>query len=300
MNDLKDASIIIPIYNQKELLTITLNFMSLQTYPKERFEIIVVDDGSTDGLEESINKDLWPKLECDFKYIKQENQGRAVARNIGAFQARGERLIFCDADRIPDVNFVKLHIENSKISNKSITIGCPLDYFGNINWMREASNESFNTIKRYSRIPQYFTKITNIYNESRMTNSGIVWASFLVGNSSVGKDMFEEVNGFDSDFKTWGFEHFELAFRMQKIGAVFIICPECTSYHIPHSRETGYYRSMIQSSADILKNKYPKYHFEFLPKYLFGEVSLQDFEMNFSGNLSNHLMNREPIYHNIK
>jgi len=88
-------SIIIPVYNQADKITACLDSIKNQTY--ENFEIIVINDGSTDNVLEVL-----PAYENFFSYkfrtFTQENKGANAARNYGSSVARGEFLLFCDAD----------------------------------------------------------------------------------------------------------------------------------------------------------------------------------------------------------
>lgn len=88
-------SIIIPLYNQAEKLDKCLESIRKQTY--QNFEITVVNDGSTDHYEPMIKK-YREAFGYKFSYIEQENRGAPAARNRGAQNARGEYIIFCDAD----------------------------------------------------------------------------------------------------------------------------------------------------------------------------------------------------------
>jgi GT2 family glycosyltransferase len=87
-------SVIIPTYNRKDSLLRTLDSLSRQTCSAERFEVIVVDDGGSDGACE-IKQRAFP---FQLVYLCQANQGSAAARNYGAQQSRGDVLVFIDDD----------------------------------------------------------------------------------------------------------------------------------------------------------------------------------------------------------
>jgi len=84
-------SVIIPAYQHASTLVRCLESVFAQTFPA--FEIIVVDDGSTDG-----STDVLKPYENRVHVLRQANQGGNVARNVGFALAQGERVIFCDAD----------------------------------------------------------------------------------------------------------------------------------------------------------------------------------------------------------
>ncbi len=87
-------SIIIPVYNQVDKLSECLDSILRQTY--KYYEVVIVNDGSTDDILERIkNYELKFK---NFKFINQDNKGSNPARNRGAVEAKGEYLLFCDAD----------------------------------------------------------------------------------------------------------------------------------------------------------------------------------------------------------
>jgi glycosyltransferase involved in cell wall biosynthesis len=85
------VSVVIPTYNAAELLPEAVESVLEQTY--EDFEIIVVDDGSTDET-----PDVMGTYTEDVRYIRKENGGSASARNRGIREARGEYVAFLDAD----------------------------------------------------------------------------------------------------------------------------------------------------------------------------------------------------------
>lgn len=295
-----DASVIIPVYNQKESLRITLQYFCYQQYSPDKFEIIIIDDGSEDGLMQDIQDSTWPRPKCEIRYLSQKNQGRSSARNRGVSEARSRRLIFCDADRFPDPYFIGLHIEKGAMDDNTALIGCPWDYFGHVKPLIETPDGNFNKIIKFSRKPLYYLKTQNLFNDKGKSDSCISWAFFLVGNSSISMKAFDKIGGFDGDFRTWGFEHFEFAIRLQETGVTFDSCPDISNFHIPHPRGDGYYKSAIEDSIRLLQLKHPKHDFEIFKKYFLGEASLQDFEKYFCGTLSKQLESYSPIYFTTK
>lgn len=96
-------SIIIPIYNMASKLVTCLDTLLEQA--EQDYELILVDDGSTDDLKKVINE--YEQKFIRFKVVSQDNQGSNPARNRGAAEAKGEYLLFCDADVIMRPNMLE-------------------------------------------------------------------------------------------------------------------------------------------------------------------------------------------------
>lgn len=89
------VSVLVPAYNEEKTIATSLQSVLASDYPD--FEVIVINDGSTDRTEDELQALLGdPRLH----YIKKENGGKASALNLGLAQARGEIVLFTDADSL--------------------------------------------------------------------------------------------------------------------------------------------------------------------------------------------------------
>jgi glycosyltransferase involved in cell wall biosynthesis len=113
------VSVIIPTYNRKDLLRETLNSLAQQTYPSDYFEVIVVDDGSTDGTV-AIAAEAFPFI---LRYFWHSNQGDAAARNLGARQSQADILVFLDDDILVEAGYLTHLIQAYDMGQNNIVIG---------------------------------------------------------------------------------------------------------------------------------------------------------------------------------
>ncbi len=103
------VSIIIPIYNSEKYITKTIDAVLAQTY--DNFELILVDDGSTDMTRNILEKKY--KNNDKIKIILQENSGAPIARNNGLKIATGKYIIFFDSDDYMGTNYLKSALEDA-------------------------------------------------------------------------------------------------------------------------------------------------------------------------------------------
>lgn len=92
-------SIIVPAYNSRGTIASCLEALLHQSVPPSEYEVIVVDDGSTDGTEEIVR-------EYDVTYLPQPHRGPAAARNLGVARAAGDIVLFTDADCEPAADWL--------------------------------------------------------------------------------------------------------------------------------------------------------------------------------------------------
>jgi glycosyltransferase involved in cell wall biosynthesis len=92
-----NVSVIIPTYNRKDLLREAMHSLFRQSYPKENYEIMIVDNSSSDGTEQMV-EELQYSAPCRIRYFRKENEGPAPARNLGIQNAEGRIIAFTDSD----------------------------------------------------------------------------------------------------------------------------------------------------------------------------------------------------------
>ncbi|WP_413164612.1 glycosyltransferase [Capilliphycus salinus ALCB114379] len=100
------VSVIVPVYNNSELLRKCLTALENQTYPQERYEVIVVDNASQEDIKSVVS---------DFKQAKltfESKPGSYVARNQGISIAKGEVIAFTDSDCIPAKDWIESGVKN--------------------------------------------------------------------------------------------------------------------------------------------------------------------------------------------
>ena len=260
-------SIIVPIYNQYSSLDVVLWHFCRQTV-SEPFEIIIVDDGSLVRDTSVIEK--YPNLKIKY-FQHRTNKGRSCARNTAIDNAIGEFLIFCDCDRLPVPNFVQAHMDVINSYDNVISIGNSTESYIEI----EKLKVNAETISRRKSV--YYKVISQIYEKSERTDSHLCWLSTLSGNMALRKSSLAG-HRFDCDFKDWGFEHFELGYRLWKAGISFIHNTRAENIHMAHSRKAGFYNESINSSHRIFYCKHPNKEIWLLKAFMLGEISLQAYE----------------------
>lgn len=158
-----------------------------QNYPKDKYEIVLVDDGSSDGTKEAL-RELNPP--CKFTYLYQENAGLSTARNVGISAAEGEIILFVDDDIIASENLIAEHIKIHNEHPNSVVRG----------WVNHVDD-----LEKPGKQPKF-------------TMQDISTAFFWTSNVSVAKKYLDEAGMFDERFKEYGWEDLELGLRLKSLG----------------------------------------------------------------------------------
>ncbi|TBR60528.1 glycosyltransferase [Mastigocladus laminosus UU774] len=203
-------SVVIPTYNRQPILSKCLRALEIQQLSTSSsiagYEIILVDDGSTDGTLEWLetHKSEFPHV----RTFQQNHQGPAVARNLGVEKAQGDTIIFIDSDLVVTENFLQAHADALAEGHSKLGSDRAFSYGAVIN----TCNFDNPTSEPY--------KITDFSA-----------AFFATGNVAIPKHWLEKAGLFDTSFQLYGWEDLELGVRLKKLGLTLIKCPQAVGYH---------------------------------------------------------------------
>jgi cellulose synthase/poly-beta-1,6-N-acetylglucosamine synthase-like glycosyltransferase len=248
---LKLISVIVPAYNAEETIESCIKALLNQSFPKKRYEVIVVDDGSTDKTCQVASK--YP-----IRIVKQRHSGPAAARNFGARVARGEILLFTDSDCIPSNNWIKNMVK--PLENERI-VGVAGTY------------KTFNKEKIIARFAGYEIeeRHTKLRKEKFIDFVGTYSAAYR-------KKIFKKFGGFDTSFPIASGEDPELSFKISKSGLKLVFQPNAFVYHrhpdnllkfLKQKFWRGYWRVLLYK-----KHKEKIFRHSYTPKSLFVEEAL--------------------------
>lgn len=231
-------SVVIPTYNRKDALVETLKAFSRQSY--KDFEVIIVDDGSTDGTGEIIKK---LNLPFEIQYIFQQNKGPASARNLGIKHSKEEIIFFTGDDIILSNNLLEEHIKNYYNSGENLAV------LGYTQWAPQIKITPF---KKY--IANYHFAYSSINNKE-----DVYWGYFFTSNISIYKKLLEKAGLFDEEFPYAAYEDTELGYRLSQQGMKMIFNKEAIAYHNHNMNFKSYQRTMLNKgiSSVILVKKVP-------------------------------------------
>lgn len=289
------VSVIIPFYNQHESLNLVLKALSKQNYD-EKFEVLVIDDGSIKGPENIINNFEGNRRFKIFLFRNKQNMGRSFTRNNGIVKASGDILIFNDADRIPGYDFISNHVQYLNSNKSTISVGEIKELYFTID-NEEAIWRAIDTKSRLARKAIYYKIVENIFDDQGETDSSIPWIATFSGNMAIRKvDLVEK---FDDEFDEWGFEHFELGFRLMKRDVRIKLNRAATNFHIAHSRDYSYYEQKLEKSYKLFMSKHNSKEVTFLFDFITGKISLQDYESKVGGKKEWFKNSNRPLYSKI-
>ena len=224
------VSVIIPYYQtHRAELPMTLAALECQTYPRDMFEVIIVDDGSEPPLSSPSSTTL------NIRVVRQERRGfgRARARNAGARAAAHDILLFLDSDMLVEKDWIAAHAQWHRAFSDALTLGNRA--------FVSVDDLDADTIRRrqgslaelFSDRPSDISWVQDILDrtDNLQSKSDDIFVVVVGANFGICKDFYELVGGCDESFTHWGLEDTELGYRAYIRGGLLVPAQDAFGWH---------------------------------------------------------------------
>ena len=209
-------SVIIPTFNRADLLSRSLESLANQSLPRNQFEVVVIDDGSSDRTKD-VCTDFEKRLHL--RCQRQENSGISAAKNMGIFISRGQLLLFFDDDDVADTNLLKEHIKTHTQHPEETTA-----VLGYTTW--HSSLTMTHIMNFVTDVGHFLFSYSNLKDGQTLD-----FTYFWGGRSSCKKSLIVKHGIFNQLFR-FGSEDIELGYRLSKFGLKVIYNANAKSFMI--------------------------------------------------------------------
>jgi glycosyltransferase involved in cell wall biosynthesis len=313
-------SVILPTYNKFHEIILTLHSLECQTFKKDEFEVIIVDDGSNDNTP-TIIKDYF--FSFPLKYIRaNQNIGRPKVRNLGVKNASGTIITFLDSEILVNPDFISNHYaahmkkEKIVVSGSMVLSGIFTSFHPGFNkdqisrlyglipsypetslniWNMNEKNKPFQLLSENEIYSQNFQKLSfekphvqaykislfNIFG-NELTGYQFPWLLFCTGNVSVKAKAFMEAGLFE-EFPGYGWDDIEMGYRLYKRGYSFLNHTGLIAYHQEHPVAESNSNDAVKNFARVF-NKYPEIQFRVFAIHYLG-ISLLNVHLIYTSYL---------------
>ena len=224
-------SVIVPVHNRSRQLRACLEGLVRSTFPRQRFEIIVSDDGSTEAMEPIVTA-FEDRLRISL--VVHPNSGPAAARNRGAARAQGSYLAFLDSDCVPAPDWLTALASQLERTPDHLVAGAIANAL---------PHNPFSTATQL--IVSY---ATDFY---RRRERGVRF--FNSSNLVLPADRFRRLGGFDESYPLAAGEDYDLCHRWQQAGYGMTYCPDAVVYHAHSLTLVGFCRQHYAYGRGLLR-----------------------------------------------
>jgi GT2 family glycosyltransferase len=207
-----NISVIVPTYNRLQRLKHVLVGLEQQSYPLDRFEVVIVSDGATDGTDQYLQTITTP---LRLVAVTQPNCGVAAARNRGVEQASGDLLLFVDDDVVPAPHLIGEHLRSHALYDGNVVVLGPMLSPPNVRLQPWVHWEQSCLLEQYEAM--------------RLDRWQPTARQFYTGNASLARRHVIDAGGFDLRFRRA--EDVELAYRLADRGLRFVFNSNAIGYH---------------------------------------------------------------------
>jgi len=254
------ASVIIPTFNDSKRLSLLIKSLENQTI--NNFEVIIVDDGSTDDTKNT-SKKLINNSILSIRYFYLNNTtifGAGIARNFGAKHSKGDVLIFLDQDNVANNKLVENHLKEQE--NNDVILGYYSGY-GNKKYYYD-----FEKLQKFVKKEMSIKKVLSEFRNNVFYNpesySREPWKYFVSANFSIKKSLFLKYL-FDENIIQWTGEDIDLGYRLHKDNNKIIFSKKCLSYN--SSNKPMFNQKKFVSSMEVMIYLFNKYKTKEIEKF---------------------------------
>jgi len=224
-----NVSVVMPTYNRRAGLNRALDALDAQELTGQKFEVIVVNDGSTDGTRPWLDTQ---RRSYELRAIHQENSGPARARNAGVEAARAPLILFLDDDIEPSRGLIREHLASHEGDGELVVMGpmASLPSYGQawVAWEQAKLESQYTAMTRGDWEPTF--------------------RQFWTGNASLRREHVQAVGGFNPEFLRA--EDVELGHRLHRRGLKFRFNPRASGLHHAQ-RSLASWERMHQSYGEL-------------------------------------------------
>lgn len=209
------VSVVIPTFNRRTILEETLAALTRQTYPP--VEVVVVDDGSTDGTSDSLQAWAEAHRELPTTALHQSNSGPGRARNLGVAHATGDLVVFIGDDTIPEPDFLAEHVRAHGSRPDPVAV------VGFTDWDRQRM--------RVTRLLELVNSEGHQFGYGLLTDGEEApFTCFYTSNISVPREVLGP-EPFHPAFVEVNWEDTELGYRLNLAGVAVVYHPAARTRH---------------------------------------------------------------------
>jgi GT2 family glycosyltransferase len=223
-------SVVIPSYESCRELELCLISLGHCVDPDLDFEVVVVDDGSSDGTWAMLDgfAAAYPLISVFIP--RTETSGRAAARNAGIARATGDVVLMVDADSIVTPGLIAEHVRYHRLRPDVVVIGSRHELKpGHVDVDQLRHRFTLTALPRLSRGDDR-ERVFGVFS-ANLNNLATRWHYLYSCNVSVRREHLTAVGCFDERFRGWGFEDTELGWRLWRRGLAFAYNPDAIVYH---------------------------------------------------------------------
>jgi len=228
-------SVLIPTYGRPETILSLLAHIDRQTLPAERFEVVVVDDGSPQAIEIDLTQHAF-----QITLLRQANAGPGAARNLGLQHCRAPLTLILNDDAVPAPDLFEKHL----VAQRSVAKKTAL--LGSFRCTARALQAPFVQILAESNLLFDFPSLKH--------RARLDWQHFWTCNLSLPTAALREVGGFDAErFREPIVEDVELGYRLEQLGWKVEYRNDLVCEHDHVLQPRGYFERMARLGVNMAK-----------------------------------------------